>query len=145
MQDVNYSVRKAYFQARQGFVIVDSSAIEVYDRMAPNNAAYPYIILSTQTDVDDSVKSCQGHECTMLLDVVTGFNGAVKSDMVDSICSQILGIINSINNRLTLTNNLQLISTRLISDNTIESQNDVWKILRRLLRFAHKVHEQVNI
>ena len=145
MQDINYSVRKAYYKALQGHVMIDSIAVEVYDKMAPNNAAYPYIILSTQTDVDDSVKSCQGHECTMLVDVVTGFNGAVKSDILDDICGQILGLINPSFGRLTLTNNLQLISTKLISDNTIESQNDVWKILRRLLRFAHKVHEQVNI
>ncbi|CAL1518203.1 DUF3168 domain-containing protein [Chitinophaga sp. MM2321] len=145
MQDTNYSVRKAYFQALQGFVIVGLTAIEVYDKMAPNNAVYPYIILSTQTDTDNSVKECFGHECTMLVDVVTGFNGAVESEMLDSICGQILNRINPSGQRLTLTNNLQLISTKLISDNTIEGQNGVWKILRRLLRFAHNVHEQVNI
>lgn len=145
MQDVNYQLRKSYFQALNGVVVWNTLSVPVYDKFAPNDAVYPYIILSTQTDVEDSVKNCQGHDATMLVDVVTGFSGEVNSEQMDSICGQIQGIINPINPRLTMDGGFQLIRTRKISDNTLESQNGVWKILRRLLRFDHLIHEPVQI
>lgn len=145
MQDVNYILRKAYFQALNGVVSWNVVPLPVYDKFAPNDAVYPYIILSTQTDVEDSVKNCQGHEATMLIDVVTGFTGEVNSAQMDNICGQIQGIINPISPRIILGGGFQLIRTRKISDNTLESQNGVWKVLRRLLRFDHIIHEQVQI
>lgn len=145
MQDVNTPIRKAYYQLISSNVTLNGLPVEVYDKMAPNDAVYPYIILSTQTDSDDSVKGCQGHDPTILIDVVTGKTGEVSSVDADNISGQILGLINPAGSRLILTGSLTLIRTQLISDNTIEGQNGVYKILRRLLRFGHKVHEQVQI
>lgn len=147
MIDANYYVRRGYYQKLNGQILIDGQPIPVYDAMAPNKAIYPYIIFSTQTSVDDSVKRCQGQEVTMLIDVVTGYNGAVQRAPLDSICNQIYQLINTVDaiGFIDVGPSLQIIQTRLLSDTTVEAQNDVWKILRRLLRFGHKVHEQVNI
>lgn len=146
MIDTNYQVRRGYFQKLNGTVTYNSQAVPVYDTFAVNEAVYPYIILSTQTAVDDSVKRCQGQEVTMLLDIVTGFIGAPDRQPLDNICNQIYQLINPADGDfIDVGPNLNIISTRVLSDTTMEGQNDVWKIVRRLIRFGHKLHEQVTL
>lgn len=147
MISANYYIRKGYFQKLNGAVLINSQAVKVYDGMAPNNAIYPYIILSTQTSVDTSVKRCQGQEATMLVDVVTGYTGDVQRETIDNIANQIFHLIYPVDasGYIDAGPDLQVISTRLISDTTMEMQNDVWKVLRRLIRFTHRIQEQVNI
>lgn len=147
MISANYYIRKGYFQRLNGTVLSNSQPVKIYDGMAPNDAIYPYIILSTQTASDTSVKRCQGQEATMLLDVVTGYTGDVERETIDNIANQIFQLINPVDasGYIDAGPDLQVISTRLISDTTMETQNDVWKILRRLIRFTHRVQEQVNI
>lgn len=146
MIDSGYWVRKGYYDKLNGTVLLNSVAVSVYDTMAPNEASYPYIILSTQTAVDDSVKRCQGQEVTMLLDIVTGFTGAVSRVPIDTISNQIFQLINPANMDFINTGpDLRVISTRLLSDTTMAGQNDVYKTLRRLIRFGHKIHEQVTL
>lgn len=147
MIDTALPVRKGYFQKLNGAVTYNSLPVPVYDTFAVNEAVYPYIILSTQTAVDDSVKRCQGQEVTMLLDVVTGFIGAPDRVPLDNICNQIFELINPVDGTdyIDVGPDLQVISTRLLSDTTMEGQNDVWKIVRRLIRFGHKIHEQVTL
>ena len=147
MIDANRQIRKGYYQRLNAAVVINSSAVPVYDSFAPNNATYPYVILSTQTSVDQSVKRCQGQECTMLIDVVTGMVGAVQRETLDNICDQIFKLIYPVDSSgyIDVGPDLTLVKTRLLSDTTMELQNDTFKILRRLIRFTHQVHEQVNI
>jgi len=147
MISANYYIRKGYFQKLNGAVFSNGQPVKVYDGMVPNNAVYPYIILSTQTASDTSVKRCQGQEATMLVDVVTGYTGEVERETIDDIANQIFQLINPVDSSgfIDAGTDLQVISTRLISDTTMEAQNDVYKVLRRLIRFTHRVQEQVNI
>lgn len=147
MIDANYHIRKAYFQRLNGSIEINGNPVHIYDRMAPNQAVCPYVILSTQTSVDQSVKRSQAQECTMLLDVVTEFTGGVDSSQADIIVNQIYQLIYPVDSSgyIDAGPELTVVSTRLISDTTLEAQNDTFKILRRLIRFTHHVHEQVNI
>lgn len=147
MIDTALPVRRGYFQKLSGAVTNNGNPVPVYDTFAVNEAAYPYIILSTQTAVDDSVKRCQGQEVTMLLDVVTGFIGAPDRVPIDNICNQVYQLINTVDGSgwIDVGPDLQIISTRLLSDTTLEAQNDTWKIVRRLIRFGHKIHEQITL
>lgn len=146
MIDYQYAVRKGYYQRLNGNVMLNDAPVAIFDTFATNDAPYPYIILSTQTAVDDSAKRAQAQEVTMLLDVVTGFVGAVQRIPVDTICNQIFQLINPVNGDfIDAGPDLQVISTRLLLDTTMEGQNDVWMIVRRLLRFGHKIHEQVTL
>ena len=146
MIDTSLPVRRGYFTKLNGAIVFNGFPVPVYDTFAVNEAEYPYIILSTQTAVDDSVKRCQGQEVTMLLDVVTGFIGAPDRAPIDQMCNQIYQLINpGAGNFIDVGPDLQIISTRLLSDTTMEGQNGVWKIVRRLIRFSHKLHEQVTL
>ena len=146
MVDVNTPVRKGYFQRLNGAVMLDGQPVPVCDAFAPNTAKYPYIILSTQGDTGDSTKQSQSHEATLLVDIVTGFTGGATRTPVDLIAGQILSMINpaDLPDQIDVGPDLQIISTRLLSDNTVTAQIGSYKIIRRLLRFGHNIHEQVK-
>lgn len=147
MIDANYHIRKGYFQRLNGSVMLGNFPVPVYDGMAPNKAAAPYILLSTQTSADQSVKRLQAQECTMLLDVVFTASGSVDRAKVDSIVNQIYQLIYPVDasGYIDAGPDLTVVSTRLLTDTTMETQDDTYKVLRRLIRFTHRVHEQVNI
>lgn len=83
----------------------------------------------------------------MLLDIVTEATGGVDRSQADAIVNQIYQLIYPVDaaGYIDAGPDLTVISTRLISDTTMEMQDDTFKILRRLIRFTHQVHEQVNI
>lgn len=146
MIDVNTRVRQGYFQRLNGVVLLAGQPVLVYDTFASNDAIYPYIILSTQTDVGSGTKQSQGHEATMLVDIVTGFTGGGTRMPLDTIAGQVLTLINpqATVQQIDAGPELQVINTQLLSDLTLEGQNGVYKIIRRLLRFGHVIHERVN-
>lgn len=143
MRDYNKALRTGYFQRLNGAVLSNSAAIPVYSKMAPNDASYPYIILSTQTGVEASTKNDQGQDNTILIDIVTGFVGAVNDEIADDIADQVYQLIHPSNqNFVDVGPNLQIISTDLLLDTTVEGQNNTYKLFRRLIRFGHKIHER---
>lgn len=146
MRDVNTPVRKGYFSRLNGAVTSAGQPVPVYDTFASNNAVYPYIILSTQTDTGGSTKQSQNHDATMLVDVVTGFTGGGTRMPVDEIVGQVLALINPLETgqQIDVGPDLQIINTQLESDLTLEAQNGTYKIIRRLLRFGHNIHEKLN-
>src|ERR1044072_2185048 len=146
MIDVNTLVRQGYFQRLNGAVLLDGRPVPVYDTFTSNDAVYPYIILSTQTDAGSSTKQSQGHDATMLVDVVTGFTGGGTRMPLDTTAGQVLTLIqpDATAEQIDVGPELQVINTQLLSDLTLEGQNGVYKIIRRLLRFGHVIHERVN-
>lgn len=146
MVDVNTPVRKGYFQRINGAVMLNGQPVPVHDTFAPNSADYPYIILSTQTDTGGGTKQSQSHESTLLVDIVTGFTGGATRMQADLIATQVLTLINPLKTaeQIDVGPDLQIISTRLLSDNTVDAQVGTYKIIRRLLRFGHNIYEKVN-
>ncbi|SKA29769.1 Protein of unknown function [Chitinophaga eiseniae] len=143
MIDYNKPLRTGYFQRLNGAVFSDSLAVPVYSQMAPNDAVYPYIILSTQTGVESSTKNNQGQDNTILIDIVTGFIGAINDEVADDIADQIYGLVHPADkNFVDVGPNLQILSTDLLLDTTVGGQNNTYKLFRRLIRFGHKIHER---
>lgn len=145
MIDYTAPVRTAYFQALDGNVVIGTKDVAIYDKQAPNDALYPYIVLSTQTGVGQYTKNNHGQEVTMLIDIVNGKIGAVDTLDVNDIANQIYTIIHDNNNTMfVLPDGLTVLSTRLLLDTTDTNQNGAYKISRRLIRFGHTIHEQIN-
>ncbi|MGA8762444.1 MAG: hypothetical protein WB562_06100 [Candidatus Sulfotelmatobacter sp.] len=143
MRDYNTPVRIGYFKKLNGSIISDGLPIRLYPKQAPNDALYPYIIISTQTGVDDSTKNQQGQQVTILIDIVTGFQGAINDDIANNIADQIFTLINPKDKSfIEMPSYLKIISTNLLLDTDLQDQNGVYKIYRRLLRFGHIIHEQ---
>ncbi|PUZ21805.1 hypothetical protein DCC81_24775 [Chitinophaga parva] len=143
MIDVNYLVRRAYFQKLNGALLYNGAPVPIYDRFAINSAVAPYVILSSQTDTEEGTKNNQGHDATILVDIVNR-GEAISSMVVDSIAGQVLALINPLHGwqALDLGPDLQLLRTTKISDQPLEAQSNTEKVIRRLMRFRHIIHEK---
>lgn len=138
MKDAGFEVRAAYFTALNGnLTALNSSNVPVYDDV-PNNASYPYVKLSEQTQSqEDLSKDCTSLNTTTLIDIVTGFiQGGGKKES-DNLANQILQIVHP----LISVSGYQSFATVLEASNTLEEKTDTHKIYRRLLRFRNIIHE----
>jgi len=144
--DYNSLIRTAYFQLLNGNVVLNAVPVPVYDAEALNTSVYPYIILSTQTNTSSYSKNNLGSVHTIVVDIITGFTGAVKSSDRDSIAEQIYSIVRPSRYGISIssfnTSQAQILSSRLVSDTTMDMQNDVYKILRRILTFSHIIKQK---
>ena len=145
MRDPSLALRKAYFEALDGMVY----DVPVFNR-PPNREKYPFILLSNQTAVDISDKTSYCWECTILVDIVTGFDGDFGGGMqADEIGEEVIGIIRTrAEGYLDLGAELQVVTTTIDDVSSIDSQSQTHYIYRKLIRFRHiinqlteKVHE----
>src|SRR5690625_4814652 len=91
MNDINKSLRDAYYSALSS-ITFNGSDVNVYEVM-PQGADLPAILLSLQTDTDDSVKTDFGHDQTILIEVWQDYQGDFGTkDVVDTIANDILNI-----------------------------------------------------
>jgi len=143
MNDPGEALRKGYYTALNGNITVNSANVPVYDRV-PNNIGYPFIKLSTQTTTDISDKTAFMTNNTIVIDIVTGYDGndGGKADS-DDIANQVLGLIRTRSSGyIDLTaDGFNIVTTTLDSSNTIEENKDTHYIYRRVLTFRHIIHE----
>lgn len=89
MQDVSKILRDAYFAALSGLTY-NSQGVELYE-IPPQNAETPYVLIGEQSDTEESQKSCDGHNATLLFDIVSDYDGTYGTrDDVDQISNSIL-------------------------------------------------------
>jgi len=143
MRDVNYSLRKAYFSALSG-VEVNAVAVPVfYQELPANYNASNYIIINSVNNTDSSTK----HKSDVISSVsVTIYTSALASNagkIADDMASQVMSIIYPDGQtRLILdyADGLQLISTRLSGDNTMNyGIRNERKFIDRTLIFKHHI------
>lgn len=99
----------------------------------------PYVILSTQTAVQEPIKGCAAYECTILVDVFTKSDYPTGRGVSEDIAEQIDTIINPENNQdLTITG-FQIVGTNKEMDEGLASKNENFYVYRKLLRYRHKL------
>jgi hypothetical protein len=91
MKDCGYTLRKAYIDK----LTAASYSLSVYDTIAPDTVEPPYLIISSQTQVDNSNKQSYGFDVTIQFDIVyrTFKAGEVGQKTVDTYANELLGII----------------------------------------------------
>jgi hypothetical protein len=91
MKDCGLAIRKAYVDklASQSF------SLGVYDTIAPDTANPPFLIISSQTSVENSDKQSYNFDVTIQFDIVykTNKSGEVGQKSVDQWANELLGII----------------------------------------------------
>ena len=91
MKDCGYAIRKAYVDklASQSF------SLGVYDTIAPDTVNPPFLIISSQTSVENSDKQSYNFDVTIQFDIVykTNKSGEVGQKSVDQWTNELLGII----------------------------------------------------
>lgn len=136
--EISKAIRTAYFQALNGNITYNSNDVPIYDVYAiPEGVTYPYILLSSQTSSQISVKRCKRYNTTLLVDIVTGNQQPIGRGQSEDIAEQVENIVTPgtfVELDLS-TYGYQLLNTELESNTDLSSKNDTYYIFRKLLRF----------
>ena len=91
MKDCGYAIRKAYVDK----LASESFSLGVYDTIAPDEVEPPFLIISSQTSVENSDKQSYSFDVTIQFDVVyrTFKSGEVGQKSVDQWANELLEII----------------------------------------------------
>lgn len=145
MKDIGLSLRTAYYNRLQGAITYGGEVVNVYDSSAvPNTANKPYILLSTyiSTELGEGSKQSYAQEVTLLIDVVTKFpNSMGGKKQCDTISNSVIELIRTRQNGYLTLSGFQIITTLLDSNNTLEELASDGVVVRRLIRFRHKIFE----
>lgn len=138
MNDINKSLRNAYYSALAS-ITFNGSDVTVYEVM-PQDAPLPAIMLSLQTDTDDSCKTDFGHDTTILLEVWNDYAGDFGTkDVVDDIGDDILNIV--IGTGLDLLPSYKVVTSTLDNSTYLEENLDSVYRIRKQLRIRHRIQE----
>jgi hypothetical protein len=136
--NISTAIRIGYFQAINGNVIVDGQPVPVYDAYAiPEDAQYPYILLSTQNEVERQAKWARQYYATKLIDIVTGFLEPTGRRQSEDIADQIEPMVNPITGpQIDITaNGFRIGDTERQFSENLEDRNNVYYVYRKLLRY----------
>ena len=138
MKDCGYAIRKAYFDK----LTAASYSVGVYDTIAPDEIDPPFLIISSQTSVEDSDKQSYNFDVTIQFDIVyeTFKNGEVGQKTIDNLANELLGIIGvNVNDYPNAGPDFKIV-TRRISDNiaTFDYVEQAY-VFRRVITFRHFV------
>ncbi len=91
MKDCGYAIRKAYFDKITGA----DYDLSVYDTIAPDGAEPPFLLISSQTSVENSDKTSYNFDVSIQFDIVyrTFKSGEVGQKSVDEWANGLLEII----------------------------------------------------
>jgi hypothetical protein len=93
MRNIKKFVRKAYWSALNGTITYKGAPVLCYDTFAPDEASFPYILITNQTQEDDKDNQEYNYITTITLDVVTAGIAPYGRLDADSISDSILQIV----------------------------------------------------
>ena len=136
--ELSKAVRTAYFTALDGQITFDSNIVPVFDAYAvPDDVKYPYILLSSQTSNQLSIKRCKRYNASILIDIVTGSTDPIGRSDAEDIAEQVDAIVNPdtfIDPDLSAYG-YQLGNTLRDGDNDLTDKNGLYYIYRKLLTY----------
>ncbi len=144
MVDVNKAVRYGFGEALIGLTFEGSPVPVVDDAVLFNQNTTMYVLLSSQTAVEDSNFAKFDHVCTMQLDIVHKAVHGVTKDGVDDVAQQIFDIIQPTptTNGLSVQPGLQFLNVEKLTDNYFSfTLNDLGTVIRRIITYQVLVHE----
>ena len=136
--ELSKAVRTAYFNALNGNVLFNALPVPVFDAYAlPDGIPYPYILLSSQTSNQLSIKRCKRYNSSILIDIVTGSTDPIGRSDVEDIAEQVESIVNPDTFvDIDLSGyGYQLGNTTRESDNDLTDKNNLYYVYRKLLTY----------
>lgn len=142
MIDVNKVIREQIISALSG-VTYEGQAVPLYHEQNPNENESLYIILSTQTEADNSNKCRFSKICTLLLDIVHRVDGCTY-DAVDTVANSVLSTLQPTpqSSGVASTAQLDIALLKRISSTTLTLPAATGNLMRRLLRYQFTVTEK---
>lgn len=138
MQDPNLALLNAFQTALTNFT-VGSKSITVYPAIAPlKNVPNKYVLLTTQTRIDNETKCGTWWECEITTDIVTRYpNGTGDITFAMSIGQSISALVQDV--VLTLSG-FSIRQRKQLPPQTLALQTDTEDIYRYLLTFYYKIN-----
>lgn len=140
--ELSKAVRTAYYTALNGQITFNSNIVPVFDVYAlPDGVPYPYILLSSQTSNQLTIKRCKRYNASILIDIVTGSTDPIGRSDAEDIAGQIEDIINPdtfIDLDLSAYD-YQLMNTTRDNDTDLTDKNNIYYIYRKLLTYNHLI------
>lgn len=133
--ELSKAVRTGYYSALDGNISAD-----VYDAFAiPDHPQYPYVLISSQTSVQRTIKRCKAYDVSITLDIVTGSTDPIGMGQAEDIAEEIEDIINPddfVDIDLT-SNGYKIGNTFRVGDGQITSRNKLYYVYRKLITYSH--------
>ena len=125
----------------RGYVTTISGlGYSVYQESAvPENADYPFVLISTVQVIQRFAKPCLVYEAFVTVDIVTGSLSPVGNLQALGIAEDIDDAINPANSDITIGGGWVVGSTYLQSSNNISSRSNEKYIYRNLLTYRHLI------
>lgn len=137
--ELSKAVRTGYYTALSGVI-----SAPVFDAFAlPNEVNYPYVLISSQSSVQRSIKRCKVYDLSIVIDIVTGSPNVIGMSQAEDIAEEIENIINpdTFEDIDIRSNGYKIGDTRRIADNQITTKNEVNYIFRKLITYSHIIHK----
>ena len=139
----NKWIKKASFDVLNNLVVFDeinevNVTIPCYDtRVPPTNTSPYYILLSTQTNVDEPYTFCDRiWQSTLLIDIMTfyGSTGNTGSNlMVNNITNAVRNAMNDLT--LSVSTTLKVHNQRIESITSFDNITETQNVFRNLMRY----------
>lgn len=138
MKDPNLAVLNAYKDALQDLVVGEVN-IPVYSKSAPlKNVPKKYVILSSQTKLQNRTKCNYWYECTMTVQIVTRYpNGTGDLSFAMLIGEEVAQRIQIDGINLI---DFYLIDTMQLTSSEVILETDTENVFQYLLIFNHKLN-----
>ncbi|HEX8333846.1 MAG TPA: hypothetical protein VF622_14590 [Segetibacter sp.] len=131
---------------RDGYLAKSSAiSVGVYDQHLPSNLSVKkYVLITTQTSDGARTKERFKPNCTVLLDVIVRTTNATGKCECDVIAKECLEVYNpkSRTGYVSAGNDFEVLSTKIIQNESLHSLSGSENVYRRLIRFEHIVIEK---
>ena len=138
MKDCGYAIRKAYVDklASQSF------ALGVYDTIAPDTVEPPFLLISSQTSIENSDKQSYNFDVTIQFDIVyrTFKSGEVGQKSVDQWANALLVIIGvNVPDYPSASPDFKIVTRKMTSNIATFDYVDESYVFRRVITMDHFV------
>jgi hypothetical protein len=138
MKDCGYAIRKAYIDK----LTSQSFSLGVYDTISPDTVEPPFLIISSQTSVENSDKQSYNFDVTIQFDVVyrTFKSGEVGQKSVDQWANELLVIIGvNVPNYPSASPDFKIVTRKMGTNFATFDFVDEAYIFRRVITMEHFV------
>lgn len=135
--ELSKAVRTGYFQALSGI------GYPIFDAYAPDdiNINPPYVLLSTQTSVQEGIKRCKAYDVSITVDIVTEYSSTMGRSLSEDIAELIEDIINpdTFEDIDLSPYGYSVVDTTRGNDRSIETKTKNTYLYRKLITYNHLI------
>lgn len=140
MKDCGLAIRQAYINK----LTTESYTLNVYDTIAPDTVQPPFLIISSQTSVENSDKQSYSFDVTVQFDIVyrTFKSGEVGQKSVDQWANSLLEIIGVYPaNYPNTAPDFRIVTRRVASNEATFDYVDEAYVFKRVIVMEHFVNQ----